>query len=106
MNYNIDDLLTKKEAIAYLRQFTKKMSRAVFECEVKLGHIAFRTCGKRIKYPVWELDNWRKSTIKHTDYIKEGKRGMHTYRSQRQMAGTSALENLYVQTFGRKPSVV
>lgn len=105
MNYSIDDLLTEKDAIAYLGQFTK-ISRAVFKCEVKLGHIAFRTCGKRRKYPVWELDNWRKSTMKHIDFIKGGKRGMPTYRSTRQTGDTSVLENLYAQMFGKKPSVV
>jgi hypothetical protein len=94
-------LYNKKEAYTYLG-----IGRRAFELEVKNSRIAFKIVGKRLMFPIWELDNWLKSTTKHIDFIKEGKRGMPTYRSTRQTGDTSVLENLYAQMFGKKPSVV
>ena len=56
-------LLNKKEAAAYL-----EIGIYLLNSIIKSGELSFKTVGKRLKFPIWALDEWQKSTTHHIDY--------------------------------------
>ena len=59
-------LLTKKEALAYIG--VKRYQ--ILDNLVRKGELKYKLVGKRIKFPVWSLEQWLQETKTHIDYTK------------------------------------